>query len=85
MKELSYTIKDPAGLHARPVGAIVKLAKESSSKITLSHNGKTVDAKKLFAIMGLAVNSGETIQMTFDGSDEETACSAMKEVLEQNA
>lgn len=85
MKDLSFEIKDPAGLHARPVGAIVKVAKESASKITLSYNGKTVDAKKLFAIMGLAVKTGETITMSFDGIDEEQACAAMQEALEQNA
>lgn len=40
MKSFVYLITDEIGIHARPAGELVKLAKEFKSKITVSANGK---------------------------------------------
>lgn len=40
MKELSYVITDPEGIHARPAGALVKEAAAFTSKITIGKDGK---------------------------------------------
>ena len=50
MKEFTYTITDPEGIHARPAGELVKVAKEFSCKITLTKDGKSGDCKKIFGI-----------------------------------
>ena len=55
MKEFTYTVTDPQGLHARPAGELVKLAKEFSCNVTISKDGKSGDCKKIFNIMGLGV------------------------------
>lgn len=34
MKQFQYTIKDELGVHARPAGLLVKLAKQYTSTIT---------------------------------------------------
>ena len=67
MKEFTYTITDPEGIHARPAGELVKAAKEFSCKITLTKDGKSGDCKKIFGIMGLAVKNGNEVVMSFDG------------------
>ena len=46
MKQFEYTIKDEQGIHARPAGALVKEAGTFSSKITISKDGKEVDAEE---------------------------------------
>ena len=43
MKQFQYTIKDELGVHARPAGLLVKLAKQYTSTITIEKNGKTVN------------------------------------------
>ena len=43
MKEFTYVITDPEGIHARPAGALVKEAGTFSSKITISKDGKEVE------------------------------------------
>ena len=43
MKEFKYVITDPEGIHARPAGELVKVAKEFQSAITLTKDGKTGD------------------------------------------
>ena len=47
MKQFQYTIKDELGVHARPAGLLVKLAKQYTSAITIEKNGKTCDMRKL--------------------------------------
>ena len=46
MKEFKYVIKDEQGIHARPAGMFVKEAAAFSSKVTISKDGKEVDAQK---------------------------------------
>lgn len=81
MKEFTYTISDPEGIHARPAGELVKVCKEFASTITINKDGKSGDCKKIFAIMALAVKSGNEITMTFDGEDEEAAYEKVSEFL----
>ena len=52
MKQFTYTIKDELGVHARPAGLLVKLAKKYASKVTIEKDGKTCDMRKLMADFG---------------------------------
>ena len=44
MKQFTYTITDPVGVHARPAGLLVKEAKKYDSTITIDKAGKAVNA-----------------------------------------
>ena len=39
MKEFQYTVKDACGIHARPAGLLVKVAKGFASTATLEKDG----------------------------------------------
>lgn len=84
MKTFSYTIKDEIGIHARPAGLLAKKAKEFESVITLEKNGKSAAATKLMAVMGMGVKHGETVNVTVEGPDEDTAAAAMQEFFNEN-
>ena len=84
MKEFTYTIKDELGLHARPAGLLVKKAGTFESKIEITKGDTTVAAKRLFAIMSLAVKQNDTIRITIEGNDEETAFVEMQSFCEEN-
>lgn len=84
MKEFKYTLTDPEGIHARPAGELVKQAKEFVCSITISKDGKSADAKRIFAIMGLAAKQGQEVTVTADGSDEDAAIQAMEEFMKMN-
>lgn len=86
MIEFNYTVKDEIGLHARPAGLLVKEAKKFNSDINIiTDNGKSANAKKLFALMSLAIAKGDNITVTIDGSDEceakETICEFLRTTL----
>ncbi len=83
MKNFSYTVKDEVGIHARPAGMLVKEAKKYSSKIVLSKDGKTAEAGKLMAVMGLGVKCGQTVEVEITGEDEEMAYEALREFFEK--
>ena len=84
MKSFSYTVKDELGLHARPAGLLVKEVKNFQSKVTLEKDGKSVDASRLMAVMGMGVKCGQTVEVEITGDDEETAFEGMKAFFEEN-
>ena len=84
MAKFSYTIKDELGIHARPAGELVKEAKKYESKITITKEGRTVEATKLMAVMSLGVKCGQTIDVEVTGADEAAAADAVKAFLEAN-
>ena len=84
MKTFDYTIKDALGIHARPAGLLVKEVGKYQSKISLTKDGKTVDAARLMAVMSLGVKQGQTITVTAEGDDEEAAAPEIQAFLEAN-
>ena len=84
MKTYEYTITDPVGIHARPAGILVKEAKNYESVIEITKDGKTAEARKLMALMGLGVKQGETVTVTVEGADEEVAAAKMEEFFKAN-
>ncbi len=84
MMKFDYIIKDELGIHARPAGLIVKEATKFGSSITIQKGDKSVDAKRLFALMSLGAKKAESISLTFEGEDEAAAYEAIKVLLEAN-
>lgn len=84
MKNFSYVVTDPQGIHARPAGLLVKAAAAFSSKTTITKDGKDVDAKKIIAVMSLGVKKDDEVTVTIDGPDEDTAFDSLKKFFEEN-
>jgi len=85
MKQFAYTITDPVGIHARPAGLLAKAAKSLDSTVTISKtDGKSAEARKLMAVMGLGIKTGETVTVTIEGGDEETNIATMEKFFKEN-
>lgn len=84
MKEFTYVITDPEGIHARPAGELVKAAKEYASTINIAKDGKSGDCKKIFGIMGLGVKNGNEVTITVEGEDEEAAFEGIMKFMQEN-
>ncbi len=84
MKEFKYIITDSVGIHARPAGLLAKEANKFTSKITIEANGKTADATRLMAVMGLGVKSGNEVVIKASGEDEVEAISRLQEFMQTN-
>ena len=84
MKTFEYTIKDELGIHAKPAGLLVKEAKKYESECTITKDGKTKKLTQLMMLMSLGVKQGETVTVTAEGADEDTAIEGLKAFFEAN-
>ena len=84
MKQFTYTITDPVGIHARPAGLLAKAAKALDSTVTITKGEKSAAATKLMAVMGLGVKTGETVTVTVEGGNEEANAAAMEQFFKDN-
>ena len=85
MKEFTYTIKEPVGIHARPAGMLAKEAKTCQSTVTIvDKNGKSVDATRLMALMGMGIKCGDTVTVKIEGADEDTAAPALEKFINEH-
>ena len=65
-------------------GLLVKEAMKFGSAITLEKGGKSVDAKRIMAVMGLGVKQGEEVTVKADGADEAAAIAALQDFFKAN-
>lgn len=85
MKQFTYTITDPVGIHARPAGLLVKAAKALDSTVTIiKADGKSAAATKLMALMGLGIKQGETVTVTIEGGGEDANTQALEQFFQDN-
>lgn len=82
MKQFTYTITDPVGIHARPAGL---LAKALDSTVTIAKaDGKSTTATKLMALMGLGIKQGDIVTVTVEGGAEDANAAAMEQLFKDN-
>lgn len=62
----------------------VKKVKEFSCTVQVQKDKKIVDARKMFALMGLGIKSGETITVTLDGRGEAAAAEELEAFMREN-
>ncbi|WP_295797707.1 HPr family phosphocarrier protein [Mucilaginibacter sp.] len=77
MVTTNLIILAPQGLHARPVTALIRLAKGFKSNISLQKGDKTVKLNSMLNILSLTIKGGETITIIIDGEDETEASAAI--------
>ncbi len=83
MKAFNYTVKDELGIHARPAGLLVRLAKGFESEITIEKGGVKASCRKLMAVMAMGIKKGDTVTVTIEGTDEERAAEEMSVFFEK--
>ncbi|MDR2909681.1 MAG: HPr family phosphocarrier protein [Oscillospiraceae bacterium] len=84
MTSFEYTIQDELGLHARPAGELVKRLKPLDTRVTVVCGDRRADAKRIFALMTMAVKCGETVRVEIEGGDEEKLKDEILAFFEEN-
>lgn len=85
MKQFTYAITDPIGIHARPAGMLAQLAKSfADSTVTLTKGDQTVKATQLMKLMNLGVKAGDEVTIAVDGGDEDAALAALEAFMKEN-
>ena len=85
MKQFTYAITDPIGIHARPAGMLARLAKSfADSAVTLTKGDQTVKATQLMKLMNLGVKAGDEVTIGVEGGDEDAAIAALEAFFKEN-
>ncbi|MEM9302102.1 MAG: HPr family phosphocarrier protein [Pseudomonadota bacterium] len=82
MIETEIEIVNRLGLHARAAAKLVSVASRFESSIQIARAGRTANAKSIMGVMMLAAACGTTVDLQFDGADEDEAHAALRELIE---
>jgi phosphocarrier protein HPr len=82
MVEKIVTIKNRAGIHARPAALLVETANRFSADIYLEKDGEKINGKSIMGILTLAATYNSPIKIIADGSDEEDALQTICRLFE---
>ena len=83
MKEATLTLKNRLGLHARAAAKLVHTASAFDAKVTLTRDGDEVDGKSILGLLLLAAGKGTPLLVRVEGSDEEQAIGALRDLVER--
>jgi phosphocarrier protein len=82
MIERTVTIKNRAGIHARPAALIVQTASKYQSKVWLEKGNDRINAKSIMGIFTLGASFGTPIRIIAEGPDEESAITVIEKLFE---
>ena len=82
MVEKILTVRNRAGIHARPASLIAQTANKFSSEILLENNDTTVNAKSIMGVITLAAGYNTNLVLKADGSDASDAVAAIAALFE---
>jgi len=77
MLSTTIIVSNKLGLHARASAKLTQLASRFSSDISLSRQGRQVNAKSIMGVMMLAAGLGSEVLLEVNGSDEHAALDAI--------
>ena len=81
MKQISVTVIDPVGLHARPATVAVNAASKFKCEVKGAYKGRTVNMKSIMGVMSLGIPTQSEITVSCEGEDEDVAVKTIEDVL----
>ena len=82
MTEKILTVRNRAGIHARPAALIAQTANKFSSEIYLEKDATTVNAKSIMGVITMAAGYNTNVMLKTDGDDEQEAADAIEQLFE---
>lgn len=82
MVERLVTIKNRAGIHARPAALLVQTATKFYSKIYIEKDRDKINGKSIMGVISLGATYQTTLKIIADGEDEKEAVEAIARLFE---
>jgi phosphocarrier protein len=82
MTSKTVTIKNRAGIHARPAALIVNTANQYESEIFLEKDSMRINSKSIMGIITLGASYKSSISIMAEGPDEGEAVEAIAKLFE---
>lgn len=84
MRQFTYTITCPEGVHGRPAARLIEAVQALDSAVTLRKGEGSARADRLLALMTLGVSRGDTVTVTLEGGREEENLRTLEEFFQNN-
>lgn len=82
MVSQTVTIKNRAGIHARPATLLVQTANDYESHILIKKEDNEINAKSIMGILALGASYKTVLEIVVEGSDEKAALDALVALFE---
>jgi phosphocarrier protein HPr len=82
MTERIMTIRNRAGMHARPAALLVKTASAFKAQILIEKDGEQVNGKSIMGVITLGATYNSQLKVIADGVDEVAALDAIERLFE---
>lgn len=82
--EITLSITNPTGLHARPAALFVQTAGQYDARLEVSAHGSQSSATSINGVLSLNVRQGDSITVRARGAQAEAALAAISELVHAN-
>lgn len=82
MPERRLKIPNPSGLHARPAKVFAEAAAAAPGDVTISKEGREVNAKSVLSVLTLDCHQGDEIMIRTEGPQEEETLEELVGLIE---
>lgn len=82
MAEKTVTVRNRAGIHARPAALIAQTANKFTSEITIEKDSTVINAKSIMGVITMAAGYNTTLLVKATGDDEKEAVEAIYNLFE---
>jgi phosphocarrier protein HPr len=83
MVERIVTIRNRAGMHARPAALLVKTASGFTSQIFIEKDSERVNGKSIMGVITLGATYNTPLKIIAEGPDEAQAVDAIQKLFER--
>ncbi len=81
MVEITVTVQNPHGLHARPAALFAKKASECEGVVSILKGDSKGDAKSILSVMSMGISQGMEVTVQAEGSNAEKVLENLREIL----
>jgi phosphocarrier protein len=82
MTEREITVRNRAGIHARPAALIVQTASKFEATVMLRKDDEEINAKSIMGIITLGAGYNTTLMVSAEGDDEVEAVDEISRLFE---
>jgi phosphocarrier protein HPr len=82
MPARTVALPNPTGLHARPAKVFAKAAAAAPGTVTISKDGREVNASSVLSVLTLDCHQGDEVTVTVEGEDAEATLNELVALIE---
>ena len=82
LTEKLLTVRNRAGIHARPAALIAQTANKFASEVLMEKDGTVVNAKPIMGVITIAAGYNTAVTVKAEGADAEEAVKALETLFE---